>query len=330
MKHFILAVIILIGWTIAFTPIKANALTISPVRFEILGDPGQTLMGEITLFNERDIAETFYSSFESFEARGEGGEPRFVPAQKGLPTWMKTESTITLEPGETKIVPFSIEVPQGADPGGHFAAIFWSNVPPAEIEEKQMVVGARIGTLILLRVSGEIREGGGILEFGTKNKIYTHLPISLFYRLANDGNNWLRPEGEVKISNIIGLQTAVLDANPVKGNVLPGSIRRFDIEWEAQDKITEGGFLATARHQWQNFALGPYRATLALRYNGTDTLSETEISEGFKSTFWFFVIPWQLLIIIIIVLVILGFFGAKGLNKYNRWVIAKYKNLEKK
>jgi len=320
MKHFILAVIILIGWTIAFTPIKANALTISPVRFEILGDPGQTLMGEITLFNERDIAETFYSSFESFEARGEGGEPRFVPAQKGLPTWMKTESTITLEPGETKIVPFSIEVPQGADPGGHFAAIFWSNVPPAEIEEKQMVVGARIGTLILLRVSGEIREGGGILEFGTKNKIYTHLPISLFYRLANDGNNWLRPEGEVKISNIIGLQTAVLDANPVKGNVLPGSIRRFDVEWKAQDEITEEGFLAIVGHQWQNFAFGPYRATLSLR-NGM--LPELETTEGFKSNFWFFVIPWQLLIIIIIVLMIVGFIGTKGLKKYNRWIIEK-------
>jgi len=322
MKQFILAVIILIGWTIAFTPTEANALTISPVRFEISGDPGQTLVGEITLFNERDIAETFYSSFESFEARGEGGEPRFVPAQKGLPTWMKTESTIVLEPGETKIVPFSIEIPEEADPGGHFAAIFWSNVPPVEAEEEQMIVGARIGTLVLLRVSGEIREGGGILEFGTENRIYTHLPISFFYRLANDGNNWLRPEGEVKISNIIGLRTTTLDANPVKGNVLPGSIRRFDVKWEAQNKITEGGFLATARHQWQNFAFGPYRATLALRYNGMGA-PETEITEGFKSSFWFFIIPWQLLIIIIIVLMTVGFIGTKGLKKYNRWIIEK-------
>jgi len=320
MKQFILAVIVLIGWTIAFTPIEANALTISPVRFEISGDPGQTLIGEITLFNESEIAETFYSSFESFEARGEGGEPHFVPTQKGLPTWMKTESTITLEPGETKIVPFSIEIPEDADPGGHFAVIFWSNVPPVEAEE-QMIVATRIGILVLLRVSGEIREGGGILEFGAENRIYTHLPISLFYRLANDGNNWLRPEGEVKISNIIGLQAAVLNANPVQGNILPGSIRRFDVEWEARNEITEGGFLATARHQWQNFALGPYKATLALR-NGISA-PETETTKSFKSSFWFFIIPWQLLIIIIIVLMILGFFGTKGLKKYNRWIIEK-------
>ena len=328
MKQFILAVIVLIGWTIAFMPIKASALTISPVRFEISGDPGQTLIGEITLFNEREIAETFYSSFESFEARGEEGNPSFVPAQKGLPTWMKTEPKITLEPGETKIIPFSIEIPKEADPGGHFAAIFWSNVPPIEAGEEQMVVGARIGTLVLLRVSGEIREGGGILEFGTENRIYTHLPISLFYRLANDGNNWLRPEGEIKISNIIGLQTAILDANPVKGNVLPGSVRRFDIEWGMQGETTEeGGFLAIIGHQWRNFAFGPYRATLTLR-NGI--LPESETTEGFKSSFWLFVIPWQLLIIIIIVLIIVGFLGAKGLNKYNRWVISKYKNLENK
>ena len=190
MKQFILAIIVLIGWAIAFTPMKANALTISPVRFEISGDPGQTLIGEMTLFNEREIAETFYSSFESFEARGgEDGTPDFIPAQKGLPTWIKTEPRITLEPGETKIVPFSIEIPKEADPGGHFAAIFWSNVPPVEVGEEQMVVGARIGTLVLLRVSGEIKEGGGVLEFGAENKIFTHLPISLFYRFANDGND---------------------------------------------------------------------------------------------------------------------------------------------
>ena len=190
MKQFILAIIVLIGWAIAFTPMKADALTISPVRFEISGDPGQTLIGEMTLFNEREIAETFYSSFESFEARGgEDGTPDFIPAQKGLPTWIKTEPRITLEPGETKIVPFSIEIPKEADPGGHFAAIFWSNVPPVEVGEEQMVVGARIGTLVLLRVSGEIKEGGGVLEFGAENKIFTHLPISLFYRFANDGND---------------------------------------------------------------------------------------------------------------------------------------------
>ena len=81
------------------------------------------------------------------------------------------------------------------------------------------------------------------------------------------------------------------------------------------------GFLATARHQWQNFALGPYKATLTLSHD--ELLSESEATKGFKSSFWFFVIPWQLLIITIIVLAIVSFLGTKGLKKYNRWIIEK-------
>jgi len=316
MYRFIVVTILLVGVASILLPLdRAKALTISPVRFEISGESGQTLIGEITLSNEDNIVRTFYSSSENFEARGEGGDPYFKPAEEGLSTWIKTESKIVLQPEETKTVPFSIEIPEGADPGGHFAAIFWSNMPPRNEGEQQMIVGARLGTLVLLRVAGEIREGGGILEFGAENKVFTHLPISFFYRLANDGNDWIRPEGEIKIRNIIGLRTVVLDANSVQGNVLPGSVRRFNVEWSVQNETTkESGFLATAGHQWRNFAFGVYTATLNLSWGQQVTRN---------INYWFFIIPWQLLSIIIVILLIIGFLGTKGLKKYNRWIIAK-------
>lgn len=314
MRKFVLITILFPSLLIVLLPFyTAEALTIAPVRFEIAGEPGQTLVGEITLSNEDDIIRTFYSYSENFEARGEGGDPYFKPAEEGLATWIKTEPEIVLQPGETKTVSFSIEIPQGADPGGHFAAIFWSNVPPRETGEGQMIVGARLGTLVLLRVAGEIREGGGILEFGAENNVFTHLPISFFYRLANDGNNWIRPEGEIKIRNIIGLETATLNANPVQGNILPGSVRRFNVEWTAQDEtIKENGFFAIAGHQWRNFAFGVYTATLDLDWGQQENAS-----------YRFFVIPWQLLSIIIIILFTIGFLGFIGLKKYNRWIITK-------
>lgn len=325
MYRFIVVTILLVGVASILLPLdRAKALTISPVRFEISGESGQTLIGEITLSNEDNIVRTFYSSSENFEARGEGGDPYFKPAEEGLSTWIKTESKIVLQPEETKTVPFSIEIPEGADPGGHFAAIFWSNMPPRNEGEQQMIVGARLGTLVLLRVAGEIREGGGILEFGAENKVFTHLPISFFYRLANDGNDWIRPEGEIKIRNIIGLQTAVLNANPVQGNILPDSVRRFNVEWRAQNntKVEEalshakGGFFATANHQWRNFAFGIYSATLNLSW-GQQVIESTN--------YWLIIVPWQLLSIMIVVLLIIGFLGTKGLIKYNRWIIAKAK-----
>ena len=38
-------------------------LTVSPVKLEISGDPGQTLIEEIELLNEQSETKIFYSSF---------------------------------------------------------------------------------------------------------------------------------------------------------------------------------------------------------------------------------------------------------------------------
>ena len=105
---------------------SASALTITPVRFEISGNPGDTLRGEILLINETDTAETYYSTFSNFEAQGESGSPAFVEPKEGLGTWIGTElDSVFLAPRQQKIIPFTITVPKDAEPGGHFAVIFW-------------------------------------------------------------------------------------------------------------------------------------------------------------------------------------------------------------
>ena len=107
----------------------ASALTVSPVKLEISGDPGEIVKGEILLKNEKEGTKTFYSSFENFEATGETGTPTFIPAKEGLGTWIEAAPQITLEPGEQKKVPYTISIPEDADPGGHFAAIFLGYFP---------------------------------------------------------------------------------------------------------------------------------------------------------------------------------------------------------
>lgn len=291
------------------------ALTISPVKFEITGEPGQELLGEIILFNERDRTETFYSSFENFEARGEGGTPHFVPGIEGLATWITAPDKVVLEPGERKTIPFNIKIPHNADPGGHFAAIFWGTVPPQLQEGGQILVGAKVGTLVLLSVPGEIEIRGGILEFEAEKEIFIHLPITFFYRFGNDGGDRILPRGEIKIRDIFDNTVVVLDANPALGNVLPGSMRKFEIMWGAQEdpNLEEKGFFAIIRHQWQNFVFGAYTAYLNLAWvDYTDT-----------ATVKFFVIPWQLLSTIIIILVIIAFLGIIGIKRYNQWIITK-------
>jgi hypothetical protein len=317
---FILAILFIL-------PNRVGALTVSPPRWEISGERGQTINGELELFNEEKEAKTFYSSFAAFEAAGETGAPRFFPAAEGLATWIKVPTQITLDPQERKVIPFSIQIPQNADPGGHFAAIFWGTSPPKTQEGGQVTIGAKTGILVLLTIpGGEVKAGGGLLEFRTvgKQKTFTFLPITFIYRFQNVSTDRIKPEGEIKIKNILGMTSVTLPANKKEGNVLPNSIRKFEVIWETLNnaKVEETlnnakkiGFFEAVKKEWSDFHFGPYKANLRLQYGAKN--------EEAKASFLFFIIPWQLLIIIIIVLIFVLITGWFGIKKYNRWIIAK-------
>lgn len=315
---------------------SAEALTVSPVRAELSGNPGETIESEIVLFNEQKEdkeLKTFYSSFANFEARGETGTPFFTSATEGLATWIKTSSQIVLKPGEKKTAPFSIVIPKNAEPGGHFAAIFWSTTPPQGDAGggEQVSVSGRLGVLVLLTVNGEVKGGGGILEMATKNNqwIFSSFPVNFEYRFQNSSGNRVKLEGEIKIKNLFGNTLATLDANKGQGNVLPGSIRKFIVTWtgeESKDEVVppqkiqktggeegEIGFFGIAKKQWNNFSIGRYRADLNLKFGDKEE----------KASLNFWIIPWQLLIIILIVFVMGGFLLTKGIKKYNEWIISK-------
>lgn len=322
---FAALIVFLLALGAVLLPAKAQALTISPVRTEIAADPGSTIRGELLLINEQEGTRTFYSSFGNFEATGETGTPTFVEGLEGLATWIETVPQITLEQGEQTKVPYTIQVPADADPGGHFAAIFWSTVPPAGAEGG-VAIGAKVGSLILLRISGEFEEGGALLEFGPREgkRVFGSLPVVLSYRFQNGGGDRLKPEGTLTVKSFFFFPAAKLNANIGEGNVLPESIRKFDVVWrkdQSQRDLSpkelerETGFLAGLKNEWQNFALGVYTAKLDITY-GTE-------GEGAKASTTFFVLPWRILSIALIIFLILGFLSRIGIKRYNKWIIAK-------
>lgn len=316
----IISFVLLVG---SMLPFEVAALTVSPVRIELFGDPGTLLKGELLLINEQEISRTFYSSCENFEATGETGTPSFISGEEGLATWIETATSITLEPGEEKEVPYTITIPQDADPGGHFAAIFWGTSPPKAEEGGQVSIGAKVGILILLRVSGEIEEGGGILEFSAKDKqkFFSTLPVQFAYRFQNGGDDRIRLKGEITIRNIFGKTLEVLPANRSEGNVLPQSIRKFEVTWEKEDSSKQQvasdreGFLTDLKREWNNFAFGRYTAELNLEY-GTE-------GETAQASFSFFIVPWRILSIVLFILAVLVFFFIIGIKRYNKWIIAR-------
>ncbi len=301
----------------------AQAISISPARIEINGNPGETITKEMLLINESEDTSIFYSSFSNFEASGDTGNPSFAVPKDGIGTWMMTSEEISLKPKESKKVNLVINIPKNADPGGHFGAVFWGN--SSNNVNSGVSIGAKTGVLVLLSVSGDVKENAGLVEFNTKDNktFYNTLPVSFFYRFKNDGGDRIKPVGKIVMRDLFYIPEDRIDANPSLGNVLPGSTRKFEVDWvknpRAKDYVAPDGkfaqFFDTALYQWQNFAVGPYFAKMSLLY-GTDA---TRVSK----TVFFFVFPWQLLICLIVIFVIVFWGGRKLIRRYNRHIIQK-------
>lgn len=298
------------------------ALSVSPSKLEISGDAGTQIKADMILLNDKDENQTFYSSYANFEAQGESGTPSFVRPHEDLAVWMRVPDTLTLAPFETKTIPLVITIPKDADPGGHFATVFWSTQPVADSEHAQLSISGSLGILVLLRVNGDVTEGGTILSFGTKDSIkkYDALPVNFVYRFNNTGDDRVKPAGTIVIKNILGMTAATLDGNLNQGNVLPHSIRKFESIWAKNNTDpavveTVSGFFDKVSYEWHNFAFGRYTANLSLVY------STKNLSDSASTTF--FVFPWQLLIVIVVILLLLYIVLRKMLRAYNRMLIAQ-------
>ncbi|OGI90574.1 hypothetical protein A2911_00405 [Candidatus Nomurabacteria bacterium RIFCSPLOWO2_01_FULL_40_15] len=304
-------------------PTKVNALTLSPTRFEIRGNPGDTLNEEMLITNETETAEIYYSSFSNFEAQGDSGSPAFVEPKEGLGTWITTgAASIDVAPRQQKIVSFKVDIPKDAEPGGYFAVIFWGTSPAGQ---GQVSIGAKTGILVLLSVNGEVREEAGLLNFNTIDSKfwYNTLPVSFEYRFKNDGGDRIKPQGTIKIRDTIFLPTETLDANPVEGNVLPGSTRKIKVDWIKYERPVDfveptgifAKFWSDTYYQWKNFAVGLYSANLNVSYG----LQEQQV----KKTVFFFVFPWQLVLVMVLLFIIIFWSGKKLIKRYNRFIIER-------
>lgn len=303
---FIFTTLLLFFWVSS-----AHALTLTPVKSELAGDPGQTIRGEVEVYNEQNELKTFYVSYENFEPSGEDGSPKFIGGGTGLATWIVSETQVTLAPGEKEIIPYTITIPNEAEAGGYFGAVFFGGQNPDIKNGGEVSVGGKLGTLILLSVRGDIPEAAGLSDFGTGDgkRVYTQLPIGFSYRVTNGGADRIVPVGDVQITNTFGLTSVSIPLNENGGSVLPGSARRFQFAWSGVGAADS--FIGTVEQQWNDLHIGWYTAHIRVVWGAEDTQAVARYD--------FFMFPWQLVLVIAGVLV----FALVILRKYNSWIVSR-------
>jgi hypothetical protein len=308
----------------ALVPAGADAMTISPPNYDYTEvNKGDVIMDVIKVYNDNPNATVtlypFVANFTFKKGDEEGGTPEFYDAKTdpygtAMGTWVKVDTTpMVIKPGERAMVPFSINVPANATPGGHFGAIVFANQPP---DDKGVVtIGSQIGVLMMMRVAGDVKEVGAIAEFGfAKPKPwYNFLPVDFFVRFENRGNVHLRPTGNIFIRDMSGRQVAALDVNADFRSILPNSIRKFNASWLKQ----KGGEGQSALwNEWHNFAIGRHKAQLVLLYGTDNKMVTSEVA--------FYVWPWRLILIAVGILALIILMLTVGKNSWERAVIRKY------
>jgi len=303
--------------------LDARAVTVSPVIIEHEVAPGMRVQGKIMVINDSAGKQTYYTSIQSFVPEGEEGGQKYLEeaAPSGLPAWFRlSESSITLEPNESKEIQYTLDVPANAEPGGHYATLFYSTTPELEKNRTNVGIAAKTGIIFLVKVAGDVKEDATIESFTVNRRLISSLPAMMSLRIRNNGTVHFRPEGTLTIRNMWGGIVAKVPANPKNSAVLPTSIRRLDTWWikdvEALDCFKEGhkiecnGFWFGLQNEWKNFALGRYVATVDVKYGSKNVPLEPR-------TVSFWVIPWRMGLILLGLLVILFV----AIKIYNRALI---------
>lgn len=290
----------------------AQAFSVSPVIVDLDVAPDAAAQGTLHIVNNAEDRQTYYVTVQKFVAQGEEGQQDFLPEtdQTGLAAWITPQArSVTLEPDEAMDFTYAVPVPKDAEPGGHYAALFFSTRPEAGAGGSSVGMGAKTGILFLLKVPGDIKEDARVETFRMSGgERIDRLPAYFEVRIRNLGNVHFRPEGTIVVKNMFGTVSADVPVNPRSSAVLPNSIRRVESVWAKTFDIPRGGFFTELKNEWNNFAIGRYTADINATYGASKQSLHGRV------VFWVF--PWRLLLAAAAALVALLLL----LTGYNRMV----------
>jgi len=309
---------------------NAQAISISPPVMEIDIVPGNSIERTIEVGNETDQEKFYTIGIKKFEMVGEEGYQKFLSIEEGdnfgVTSWIKyEENNIVVPPKESRKFMFIIDVPEDADPGGHYASIYFSAGQLTEEDANDSMVGveAQIHSLILVRVAGDVIEKAEIESFEIRDgkTSINRLPVALVWKLKNSGNVHIRAQGNIEIKDTFGRRMELIDANPKNYRALPEATRKIETWWGDMLSVDGGdgssNFFQEAKKEFSNFAIGKYSAKLDITYGeGNKNFLSKEIS------FW--IIPWRVLLFALIALIALVVMIILFVRRYNKWIVKKH------
>ena len=262
---------------------EALSVSITPPLVQLTIGPGESWASTLKVVNNNAYDVSYYAHVVDFTAAGEDGSASFQPVVDqatdpgahsfSLGSWIHVSSAPLFIPkGSTAELPFSVQVPPNAEPGGHYAAILIGTNPgAARTDGPTMKISSFVSSLIFVKIKGDVTESGRIREFHAEKALYDSADATFLVRFENTGNTHVRPQGDITLYNMWGKERGQVQVNQNGnfGNVLPSSTRRFTFSWAGENDL---------------FDLGRYSAVVTLTY-GDDA------KHNITATTYFWVVP---------------------------------------
>jgi len=275
-----------------------QSFQISPPTANYAADPGNNVQGSIKVTNLTGEPIALNVGRQNFVAKGEEGEIELVdnanPLYSLAPWFGVPTGVIEVAPRSTVVVPYTIDIPVNAEPGGRYGSIIFSSIPP---KLPSGVSGAAIqqtiAAIIFQRINGAALENLEMASFRPDNAFSEYGPVTLSTRIKNTGNVHEKPTGTIKIKDMLGFTVSTLKLD--EHFVIPGAIRHLKNVYPANGKKT--------------IMFGKYTATLNATYADGKKLTASTT---------FTVLPWKIMAGVLIVLIILFILFWKGRQRFGR------------
>jgi hypothetical protein len=142
---------------------SALGLTAIPPRLEIKNaKPGSVITKEIKVRNESRSQRLITLSIKDIFVKDDSGTPLVLENitssenRWAASAWLQASQTsLRLNPGETKGLLLTAIIPDDALPGGHYAAIFYTGQDLASLNETGSSVQANVVTIVYLTESSK-------------------------------------------------------------------------------------------------------------------------------------------------------------------------------
>ena len=227
--------------------------------FYVSADPGQTIEDKVVVANKTTQPLTFrlYAADAYNTARDGGFAVKSLGEKmRGVGAWAELpKERITVPGGRTVTVPFTIKVPEGAEPGDHPGAIVALD-ERVEQGDGSVALGVQraVGARVYLQVGGPTLPALAVEDV----RISHHQPLvpgfgdstaTISYTLHNTGNVTLHPKARLTARGLFGRTLLSRDLAKIPSELLPGQRVRLTERWSGAPQLDRAHVTVTASAQ---------------------------------------------------------------------------------